>query len=55
IYVPKWNVINDSALDDPELSPKEAEAAEAIRLRSQASVVEAAEAARVNELNSLKE
>ncbi|GJW02227.1 hypothetical protein Tco_1561083 [Tanacetum coccineum] len=98
IYVPKWNVINDSALDDPEvcrsvidqlapprffsqlrgmnydqlfaelkvgaarqtclsaeLSPKEAEAAEAIRLRSQVSVVEAAEAARVNKLNSLKE
>nr|GFA93161.1 hypothetical protein [Tanacetum cinerariifolium] len=87
IYVPKWNVINDSALDDPELCrimidqlalPKsffyeapylmlvnkrlklqphraEAEATEAIRLCSQVSVVEASEATRVNELNSLKE
>ncbi|GJY35189.1 hypothetical protein Tco_0420567 [Tanacetum coccineum] len=55
IYVPKWNVINDYALDDLELSLKEAEVAEAIRLRSQVSVVEAAKAARVSKLNSLKE
>ncbi|GKD40751.1 hypothetical protein Tco_1260958 [Tanacetum coccineum] len=34
---------------------REAEAAEAIRLRSQVSVVETSEAARVSELNSLKE
>nr|GEU75529.1 hypothetical protein [Tanacetum cinerariifolium] len=108
-YVPKWNVINDSALDDPDvfrsmvdqldplgffsqlrgmdyeqlfaefnvgvarqacfiaeekdteianlkaqLSLKEAEAAEAIRLRRQVAAIEATEAARVNELNSLK-
>ncbi|GJS55306.1 hypothetical protein Tco_0628668 [Tanacetum coccineum] len=38
-----------------QLSLKEAEATEAIHLRSQVSVVEAAEAARVNKLNSLKE
>ncbi|GJS57934.1 hypothetical protein Tco_0652718 [Tanacetum coccineum] len=38
-----------------QLSLKEAEATEVIRLRSQVSVVEAAEAARVSELNSLKE
>nr|GEV17817.1 hypothetical protein [Tanacetum cinerariifolium] len=137
IYVPKWNVINDSALDDPEvcrsmidqlallgffsqlrgmdydqlfaefnvgaahqtcfsaevrlwsehnfwerkkfkrkcnrqadllnekdaqitnlkahLSLKEAEAAEAIHLRSQVSIVEATEAARISDLDSLKE
>ncbi|GKB26158.1 hypothetical protein Tco_0865559 [Tanacetum coccineum] len=107
-YVPKWNVINDSALDDPEfnvgvarqacfsdevrwrsehnyrerkkferkyqrqvdllkekdteiaslksqLSLKEAEAAEAIRLRGLVATVEAAEATQVNELNGLKE
>ncbi|GJR65750.1 hypothetical protein Tco_0011815 [Tanacetum coccineum] len=110
-YVPKWNVINDSALDDSELfaefnvgvarqacfsaevrlrsehnyrerkkfkrkcnrqadllkekdveianlkaqlSLKEAEAAEAIRLRGQVATVEAAKAARVNELDDLK-
>ncbi|GJW86166.1 hypothetical protein Tco_0161506, partial [Tanacetum coccineum] len=70
IYIPKWNVTNDSALDDPDicrvgwlkerdaeiaslkaqLSLKEAEAAEAIRLRDQVAVVEAAEAARASEL-----
>ncbi|GKE32332.1 hypothetical protein Tco_1451654, partial [Tanacetum coccineum] len=108
IYFPKWNVINDSALDNPEfnvgaarqtclsaevrlqsehnlrekkkfkrmcnrqadllkdkdddienlkaqLSLKEAEAAEVIRLYSQVSAVEAAEAARISELDSLKE
>nr|GEW24393.1 transposase (putative), gypsy type [Tanacetum cinerariifolium] len=49
-YVPKWNVINDSALDDPD----EAEAVEAIRLRSQVATIEGTKAARVNELNSLK-
>ncbi|GJS88125.1 hypothetical protein Tco_0770761 [Tanacetum coccineum] len=71
-YVPKWNVINDSTLDDPEvcrsmadqlappgralaqLSLKEAEAAEAIRLRSQVVSIEGTKAAWVNELNSLK-
>ncbi|GKA51125.1 gypsy type transposase, partial [Tanacetum coccineum] len=98
-YVPKWNVINDSALDDPEacfsaevrlrsehkykemmkferkcqrqvdllkekdteianlkaqLSLKEAEAAEAIRLRSQVAAIEGTKVARVDELNSLK-
>ncbi|GJW42425.1 hypothetical protein Tco_0071224 [Tanacetum coccineum] len=110
IYVPKWNVINDSALDDPEvyrgmvdklappgffsqlrgldyehlerkkfenkctrltsllkekdvevanlkaqLSLKEAKVAEALRLRGQVATMEAAKAARVAELNSLKE
>ncbi|GJW84672.1 hypothetical protein Tco_0157817 [Tanacetum coccineum] len=107
IYIPKWNMINDSSYDDPEfnvgaacqtclsaevklrsehnlrerkkferkcarqidllkekdteiaslkaqLSLKEAEAAKAIHLRSLVSVVEAAEAARVNELNNTK-
>ncbi|GJU35778.1 hypothetical protein Tco_1184132 [Tanacetum coccineum] len=107
-YVPKWNVINDSALDDPEfnvgvarqacfsaevrlrsehkykermkferkcqrqvdllkekdteianlkaqLSLKEAEAAEAIRLRSQVAAIEGTKVARVDELNGLKE
>ncbi|GJY71275.1 hypothetical protein Tco_0474978 [Tanacetum coccineum] len=66
-YVPKWNVTNDFALDDPDvcrsvidhlappLSLKEAEAAEAIRLRGHISVAEATEAARVNELKSLAE
>ncbi|GJV59950.1 hypothetical protein Tco_1466050 [Tanacetum coccineum] len=38
-----------------QLSLKEAEAAEAIRLRGQVAVVEAAESARANELNVLKE
>nr|GEX70152.1 hypothetical protein [Tanacetum cinerariifolium] len=37
------------------LSLKEVEAAKAIHLRSQVSVVEAAKAARINELNNLKE
>ncbi|GJU64639.1 hypothetical protein Tco_1246474 [Tanacetum coccineum] len=109
IYVPNWDVVNDSVLDDAEvcrsmvdqLAPpsaevrlrsehnyrerkkfesrcqrqtnllrekdveiaslkaqlvlKEAEAAEAIRLRGQVSVVEAAEVARVAKLNDLKE
>ncbi|GJT30905.1 hypothetical protein Tco_0911180 [Tanacetum coccineum] len=117
IYVPKWNVVNESALDDPDmcrslllaefnvgaarqtclsvevrmrlehelrgrkkfegkcamladllkgkdaeiaslkaqLSLKEAEAAEAIRLCGQVASVEAAEATRVKELNALKE
>ncbi|GKB25961.1 hypothetical protein Tco_0865362 [Tanacetum coccineum] len=110
IYIPKWNVINDSSLDDPDicrsmvdqldplgffsqlgglvyehlemkkfenkctrltgllnekdvevanlkaqLSLKEAEAAEALCLRGQVATVEAAKAARVAELNSLKE
>ncbi|GKA23903.1 hypothetical protein Tco_0709936 [Tanacetum coccineum] len=89
-YIPKWNVTNDSALDDPDicrrvidhlapaafflnsagwlkerdaeranlkaqLSLKEAEAAEAIRLRGQIATVEAAEAARASELEGLKE
>ncbi|GKD96420.1 hypothetical protein Tco_1380317, partial [Tanacetum coccineum] len=83
IYVPKWDMVNDYALDDVEichsivdqlaphiffsqlcsidyeylkahLSLKEAEAAEAICLRGQVSVVKAAEAARVAELNDLK-
>ncbi|GJR34518.1 hypothetical protein Tco_1210202 [Tanacetum coccineum] len=59
-YVPKWNVINDSALDDPdvcrsmvdqlappsaELSLKEFEAAKAIRLHNQVAAIEATEAA----------
>nr|GEV78740.1 hypothetical protein [Tanacetum cinerariifolium] len=100
IYVPKWNVTNDSVLDDPYvclstkvrmrakytlerkgeledkcaeqafllseidaeivhlkslLSLKEAEAAEAIRLRGQLIVVEAAGAANDGELRDLKE
>ncbi|GKC54884.1 hypothetical protein Tco_1077629 [Tanacetum coccineum] len=103
IYVPKWNVVIESVLDDPDvcrrsvdqlappgffpsfageerlegrcarqvdlmkekdaeianlkaqLSLREAEAIEAIHLRSQVYVVEAAEATRVSELNSLKE
>ncbi|GKE80905.1 hypothetical protein Tco_1550905 [Tanacetum coccineum] len=93
IYIPKWNVTNDSALDDPNiyrgvidhLAPpalfsqlrsmdyeqlfaefnvgtacqsclgSEAEAAEAIRLRGQVAIIEAAEAARASELNGLKE
>ncbi|GKA64007.1 hypothetical protein Tco_0763613 [Tanacetum coccineum] len=108
IYVPKWNVVNDSALDDAEfnvgavcqtylstevrlwsehnymekkkfenrfqrqadllkekdaeitslkaqLSPKEAETAEAIRLRGQVSIAEATKVARVAEVNDLKE
>nr|GEX42408.1 transposase (putative), gypsy type [Tanacetum cinerariifolium] len=104
IYVPKWNVINDFALNDrrvarqacfsaevrlrskrnyrerkkfkrkcdrqtdllkekdieianlkAQLSLKEAEGTEAIHLRNQVSVAEAAEATRVSELNSLKE
>ncbi|GKD58560.1 hypothetical protein Tco_1296069, partial [Tanacetum coccineum] len=98
IYVPKWDVVNDYALDDVEvyrsmvdqlaphrffsqlcamdyeqlfaefnvgaarqtclsakLSLKETEAAEAIRLSGQVSIVEATEAARVAELNDLKE
>ncbi|GKC99218.1 hypothetical protein Tco_1169493 [Tanacetum coccineum] len=38
-----------------QLSLKEAEAAEAIRLRSQVASIKGTEAARVNELNSLKE
>nr|GEV96001.1 hypothetical protein [Tanacetum cinerariifolium] len=38
-----------------QLSLKEAEAAEVIRLRGQVSIVDAAEAARASELNSLKE
>nr|GEX97151.1 hypothetical protein [Tanacetum cinerariifolium] len=100
IYVPKWNVVNEFALDDPDtcldaevrmrtdhilrevknlevrcsrqagllkerdaeieslksqLSLKEAEATEEIRLCGQVATVEAAEATRVNELNGLKE
>ncbi|GJU53402.1 hypothetical protein Tco_1227116 [Tanacetum coccineum] len=108
IYIPKWNMINDSSYDDPDfnvgaarqtclstevrlrfehnlrerkkferkcarqtdllkdkdteiaslkaqLSLKEVEAAVAIHLRSQVSAVEAAKAARVSKLNSLKE
>ncbi|GKC57482.1 hypothetical protein Tco_1085080, partial [Tanacetum coccineum] len=97
-YVPKWNVTNNSALDDTdvcrgvvdhlapsvlfsqlhsmdydqlliefnvraarqtclssELSLKEAEVAKAIHLRGQYATVEAAEVARTNELNGLKE
>ncbi|GJU94555.1 hypothetical protein Tco_1319311, partial [Tanacetum coccineum] len=73
IYIPKWNVTNDSALDDPnicrglkerdteivslkaQLSLKEAEAAEAIRLCRKIATIEAIEAARIAELNGLKE
>ncbi|GKC17146.1 hypothetical protein Tco_1013928 [Tanacetum coccineum] len=91
IYIPKWNVTNDSALDDPDichnelrgrkkfgdkcvmqagwlkerdveipslkaqLSLKEAEATEVIRLRGQVAIVEAAETTRASELNGLKE
>ncbi|GKE91009.1 hypothetical protein Tco_1572104, partial [Tanacetum coccineum] len=85
IYVPKWDVVNDFALDDAEVyhsmvdqlaplrrvlalksgcglniiigkgSNLRIEAAEAIRLRGQVSVAEAMEAARVVELNDLKE
>ncbi|GKB43456.1 hypothetical protein Tco_0888398 [Tanacetum coccineum] len=79
IYIPTWNVVNDSALDDSEicqcmidhLAPlrmrlehelrgrqkfkEKAEAAEVFRLRGQIATVEAAKAARVNELNDLKE
>ncbi|GJR95403.1 reverse transcriptase domain-containing protein [Tanacetum coccineum] len=98
IYVPKWNVTNDSVLDDlyvcrdltgrlappalfsqlraidydqlwggtaerdteiahlkSLLSLKEAESAEAIRLRSQISAIEAADADKGNELRDLKE
>nr|GEU80733.1 hypothetical protein [Tanacetum cinerariifolium] len=98
----KWNLINNSSLDDPyvatclsvevklrsehnlrerkmferkcarqidllkekdakianlkaRLTLKEAEAAEAIRLRGQVSIIESAEASRVGELSSLKE
>ncbi|GJU63362.1 hypothetical protein Tco_1245197 [Tanacetum coccineum] len=65
-YVPKWNVMNDSARDDSEdkdveianlkaqLSLKEAEAAEAIRLRGQVAAVEVMEGTRVNEMYGLK-
>ncbi|GJW25781.1 hypothetical protein Tco_0039592 [Tanacetum coccineum] len=81
IYVPKWNVINDYALDDPEvcrsmidqLAPLEffsqlrgmdcdqlfvefnVGAARQTYLSAEVSVAEATEAARVSELNSLKE
>ncbi|GKD04034.1 hypothetical protein Tco_1179008 [Tanacetum coccineum] len=68
IYVPKWNVVNESVLDDPDVcrslvdqlapglfSQLCVEAIEAIRLRSQVSDVDAVEVARVSELNSLKE
>ncbi|GJW76755.1 hypothetical protein Tco_0138437 [Tanacetum coccineum] len=97
IYVPKWDVLNESALDESNtcrslvdqlaplmffsqlsaieynqlftefnvgaarqtclarLSLREAEAAEAIHLRGQIANVEAAEAARAGELESLKE
>ncbi|GJS65027.1 hypothetical protein Tco_0679591 [Tanacetum coccineum] len=108
IYVPKWNVVNESALDDPDvcrslvdqlappvlfsqlrgmdydqlfaefnaglharhvlalrdakiaslkarLSLKEAEAAEAIRLCGHVATVEAAKAARVSEMDGLRE
>nr|GEX43562.1 hypothetical protein [Tanacetum cinerariifolium] len=94
VYVPKWNVTNDSSLDDPDvrlrlehklkgrrkfegkcamqadllkekdakiaslkerLSLKEVEVVEAIHLHGQVFTVEATEAARVAELNSLKE
>nr|GEZ25420.1 hypothetical protein [Tanacetum cinerariifolium] len=85
VYVPKWNIVNEFALDDPDvcrslvdqlappvlfssfverdveignlkaqLSLKEAEAAEAIHVRGQVSVAEAAKAARVSELDRLK-
>nr|GEV11031.1 hypothetical protein [Tanacetum cinerariifolium] len=94
IYVPKLNVVNESALNDPDvyhslvdqlahpvifsklhgmdyeklfmdfnvgavrqtcLGAKVTEAAEAMHLRSQVATIEAAEATRVNEHNSLKE
>ncbi|GJT50188.1 hypothetical protein Tco_0976345 [Tanacetum coccineum] len=102
IYIPKWNVTNDSALDDPDifrgvidhlahpalfsqlrrkkfkdkcamqagwlkekdakiaslkaqLSLKEAEVAEVIRLRGQVAAVKVMETARASELNSLKD
>ncbi|GKB78272.1 hypothetical protein Tco_0945167 [Tanacetum coccineum] len=54
VYIPKWNVINDSVLDDPDVY-REAEAAEAIHLSGQIADVEAVEATRVNELKDLKE
>nr|GEY17848.1 hypothetical protein [Tanacetum cinerariifolium] len=83
IYILKWNVTNDSALDDPDifhgvidhLAPPafflifiawtmnnyllnlmlDAEATEVIRLCVQVAVVEAVVAARIAELNDLKE
>nr|GEW85571.1 hypothetical protein [Tanacetum cinerariifolium] len=94
VYIPKWNVINDFVLDDPDVcrgiidhlappgffsqlcvmdyeqllmgysvgvarqacfSVEEAEATKAIRLRGQIADVEAAEATRITELNSLRE
>nr|GEZ25421.1 hypothetical protein [Tanacetum cinerariifolium] len=69
VYVPKWNIVNEFSLDDPDvcrslvdqLAPPvlfssfvEAEAAEAIHVRGQVSVAEAAKAARVRELDRLK-
>ncbi|GJR26155.1 hypothetical protein Tco_1102387 [Tanacetum coccineum] len=62
VYTSQWNMINDSALDDPkfnvgvvrqacfsaELSLKEVEAAEAIRLRSQVAAIEGTEAAQLS-------
>nr|GEW99202.1 hypothetical protein [Tanacetum cinerariifolium] len=89
-YIPKWNVTNESAFDDPDicrsvtdhlahpdkcamqvgwlnervveiaslkaqLSLKEAEAADAIRLGGQIATVEAVEATRASELEGLKE
>ncbi|GKE33846.1 hypothetical protein Tco_1453168, partial [Tanacetum coccineum] len=87
-YVPKWDVLNESLLDEPNicrrgkkrlkgkcgmqvkllkerdvdiadlkarLSLNEVEAAEAVHLRGQIANVEAAEAARAGELESLRE
>ncbi|GJU89518.1 hypothetical protein Tco_1301941 [Tanacetum coccineum] len=58
IYIPKWKVTNDSVLDDPTTNVSRSgktEAAEAIHLRSQLSIVEAANAAKSTEVRDLKE
>ncbi|GJR30038.1 hypothetical protein Tco_1106270 [Tanacetum coccineum] len=52
IYVPKWNVINDSTLDDPEVCRS---MVDQLTPTGHVFVAEAAKAARVGELNSLKE
>nr|GEY73433.1 hypothetical protein CTI12_AA620880 [Tanacetum cinerariifolium] len=52
IYVPNWNVINDSALDDLEVCRS---IVEQLTPPSQISTVEAVEAAQSSELDGLKE
>ncbi|GJW24445.1 hypothetical protein Tco_0038256 [Tanacetum coccineum] len=61
-YVPKWDVLNESALDEPnivglkaQLSLKEAEPVEAIHIRSRIVDIEAGDAIQTGELKSLKE